>query len=66
MKSGAKIISIAIWIVIQKIYLLTWDIHCSIQQSASHCLHGTKFLDLDRNLDSDLDNFAPCKQGTGI
>ena len=27
------------------------------------CLHGTKFLDPDRYLDRDLDNFAPCKRG---
>ena len=25
-------------------------------------LHGTKFLDPDRNLERDLDNFAPCKR----
>ena len=24
------------------------------------CLHRTKFIDPDRNLDSELDNFAPC------
>ena len=26
------------------------------------CLHGTKYLDLDCDLDHDLDNFAPCKR----
>ena len=37
---GAKniwiVIWIPIWIAIQKMYLFTWDIHCPIQQSASH------------------------------
>ena len=27
------------------------------------CLHGTKFLNPDEDLDHDLDNFAPCKWG---
>ena len=38
---GAKVnrimIWIAFWIAIQKMYPFTRDIHCSIQQSASHC-----------------------------
>ena len=33
----AKIIWIAICIAIQKMYLFTRDIHCTIQQSTSHC-----------------------------
>ena len=37
---------ITMWIMIQKMYLFTWDIYCSIQQSASHCcslwIHGFK------------------------
>ena len=68
------------------------DIHCSIEQSTSHCfsllshgniaihlisglklsrsrfqikcLHGTKFLNPDLNLDCDSDSFTPCKWGT--
>ena len=40
-----------IWI---KIILITIQIEC---------LHGTKFLDPDSDLDCDLDNFGPCKRG---
>ena len=27
------------------------------------CLHGTKFLDPDSDVDRNLDNFRPCKWG---
>ena len=30
------------------------------------CLHGTKFLNPDNNLDRDLDNFAQCKRGNSV
>ena len=61
---------------VQKMYPFTQDIYCSIQQSVSHCclllshcynaihiecLHGTKFLDPDHDLDCDPDNFASYK-----
>ena len=47
-------------------------LHCNppilwikIIQIAIHikCLHGTKYLDSDQDLDCDPDNFAPSKQG---
>ena len=30
------------------------------------CLHGTKVLDSNRDLDCDLDNLSPCKRGIGL
>ena len=30
------------------------------------CLHGTKFLDQESDLDCDLDNFATCKLGINL
>ena len=40
---ASKIIWIAIWMAIQKMYQFTQDFYCSIQQNTSHCcslLHG--------------------------